>query len=148
MAAAKVDIVGVKALARDLKAMADKPSFQAVLSAAGFSAATATADIARSTLPSRSGALSGDVRVSRTKTGASVRMGRKKVPYAGWVEFGGRRSRPHASERVFVRNGRYLYEAARSQQSAAQDAFERYAQQALDAYDWSNTTTNADAINE
>ena len=47
-------------------------------------------------------------------------MGSKAVPWAGWVEFGGTRHRPWQSSREFVKDGRYLFPAARglAQQTA------------------------------
>jgi len=52
-------------------------------------------------------------------------MGRVSVPYAGWVEFGGTRHRPHDSSRPFVKGGRYLFPAA---QADAERAAQIYAE--------------------
>jgi hypothetical protein len=40
-------------------------------------------------------------------------MGSKAVPWAGWVEFGGTRHKPFTSSRPFVKDGRYMFPAAR-----------------------------------
>jgi hypothetical protein len=116
-AAAVVDVVGMKALRRDLNRLADDtkgPLYQAI-KAAGRKVAAPVADRARQSLPAgdrTTGRLQRNVRVSATRTGAAVRMGSKAVPYAGWVEFGGTRRAPHESSRPYIPTGRYLFPAA------------------------------------
>lgn len=119
-----VAIVGIKALTRDINKLADDqkgPLFKAIQQA-GKTAAEPVAAAARSALPHserpetashKPGRLAGTVRTAGTRTGASVRMGTKAVPWAGWVEFGGTRHRPFESSREFVKDGRYLFPAAR-----------------------------------
>lgn len=63
---------------------------------------------ARSRVPVRSGALRESIRPQSQQRYGQVVMGRAAVPYAGWIEFGGRR--PH--ERDFVKAGRYLFPVA------------------------------------
>ena len=93
------------------------------------------------------GALSGDVRTSGTKTGASVRVGRKTIPYAGWVDFGG--TRPDSSSRDYVPAGRYLFPAA---QALASKSAETYGQALERLFDdpsiWTNTTTDGSAVHD
>src|SRR5262252_5243677 len=118
-AAPVVGLVGLNALARDIRRLAEdqsSPLFEA-MKAAGRQAAGPVADRVRGTIPvtdntNHDGRLRDDIRVTATRTGAAVRMGRKTVPYAGWVEFGGTRKRPHTSSREFVKGGRYLFPAA------------------------------------
>lgn len=118
-----VAIVGIKALSRDINKLTDdvrSPLFKAI-QAAGRAAADPVAAATRSALPTSTrsnvpaaGQLAASVRTSGTRTGAAVRMGSARVPWAGWVEFGGTRHRPFESSRPFVKDGRYLFPAARS----------------------------------
>ena len=123
-----VDVVGLKALARDVNKLTDdqKGPLLKAMQSAGKTAAEPVAAATRSALPrsdrkTDAGRLRGSVRTSGTRTGASVRMGSKAVPWAGWVEFGGTRHRPFPSHRDYVKDGRYLFPAARglAERSAA-----------------------------
>ena len=60
----------------------------------------------RAKVPKRTGQFASTVRASKTKRAVLVRMGKAKVPYAGWLEFGGTRGRP------YVPGGRWLYPTA------------------------------------
>ncbi len=64
------------------------------------------ADKARARIPKRTGRLASSVRGSGTKTMASVRWGRKSVPYAGPIEFGG-----YPNGVPFVAKGKHVYPA-------------------------------------
>lgn len=67
---------------------------------------------ARARVPVRSGALRASIRVSSTQREARITMGSAKVPYAGWMEFGGTLAHPKRGteqRRPIVRRGRYLY---------------------------------------
>jgi hypothetical protein len=118
-----VAIVGVKALSKDINKLTDDvrgPLFKAI-QAAGKAAADPVAAATRSALPTSdrpnvpgAGQLAASVRTSGTRTGAAVRMGTKRVPWAGWVEFGGTRHKPFQSSRPFVKDGRYMFPSARS----------------------------------
>lgn len=66
----------------------------------------------RSSLPSRSGALASSVKAGSTQSSARIRIGNQRTPYAGWIEFGGKRStrgpsRSVDSSRPFFPAGRY-----------------------------------------
>ena len=61
---------------------------------------------------------------ARNRTGATIRMGRKAIPYAGWVEFGGTRRRPHITTREYIASGRYLFPAARMLQQSVGSIYE------------------------
>ena len=144
-----VTVAGMKALRRDLNKMSDDVSgpVYAAIKQAGREAAEPVAARARASLPHVTGALAGDVRVSGTKTGAAVRMGRVKIPYAWWIEFGG--SRPDHSSRPFVRDGRYLFPAA---VGLADQAAARYSE-ALDRIltsdqVWTNTTSDGGQVHD
>ena len=151
MAAAKdpvVAIVGIKALTRDINKLTDDergPLFKAI-QAAGKTAADPVAAATRSALPTSdrdtrdAGKLAGSVRSSGTRTGATVRMGSKAVPWAGWVEFGGKRRRPHLSQREFVKDGRYMFPAARG---LAERSEQLYSAAMSKVFDTSGVWTNS-----
>lgn len=146
---ATVTVVGAKALRRDLNRMATEvsgPVFNA-MKRAGYWAVQPIVGLTRSELPSDSGDLAGTVRASGTKTGASVRMGRKTVPYAGWIEFGG--SRPDGSERQYVKDGRYLFPAARGDAARAAEAYSRNLDQVFnESSTWTNSTATAGSVHD
>ena len=57
-------------------------------------------------MPSKTGRMRDSVRAARQKKRVLVRAGKAKVPYMGWMEFGGTRGRP------YIGQGRYLYPTA------------------------------------
>ena len=118
------EVVGLKALIRDINHLTkdeSSPLF-ARMKEAGYEAVKPIVPAARSPIPSsdrreskthKHGALAASVRASGLRSGAAVRMGSKsKVPYAGWMEFGGTRHAPHDSTREFIATGRYLWPSA------------------------------------
>jgi hypothetical protein len=149
-----VGIVGMAALRRDVNRMTDDVSgpLYAAIKRAGLQVAEPVAAAVRARLPSgprTTGRLQGDVRVGATRTGASVRMGRKTVPYAGWVEFGGTRKRPWPSERPFVKDGRYLFPAARDLSAQTAADYTAALQAVFDSPGvWTNTTTSPGAVHD
>lgn len=66
---------------------------------------------ARPLMPRRSGRLVGSLKAASGQREASVKLGGAKVPYAGWIEFGGRVGRDQSVVRRFVRGGRHVYPA-------------------------------------
>jgi hypothetical protein len=138
-----VGVIGLRALNRDLTRMcADNGELNRAFQAAGREAASPVATAARASFPQDTGTLSGDVRVTGTRSGATVRVGRASIRYAGWVEFGGRRRVPHESERPYVATGRYLFPAARNLSSAAATAYTSALTRALDSFGWSNPSNS------
>jgi len=137
--AAVAQVVGIRALARDLARMGEpgSPLLKAMVDA-GRKAAEPVASVTRGTLPRVSGRLAGDVRVSATKTGATVRMGRASVRYAGWVEFGGTRKVPHRSTRDYQPRGRYLFPAAVLGAPLAASLYTKAVTEAVEHYPWTN----------
>jgi hypothetical protein len=147
--APQVGIVGLNAFLRDMKRLSiDTSPLNPALRAAGRAAATPIAEVARSTIPRDSGDLSGDVRVTASRTGAAVRMGRSSIPYAGWVEFGGTRRAPRVSERDYNARGRYLFPAADNLSSQAARLYADALGPALDAFAWSNTTNDPGSVHD
>ena len=150
MAQPVVGIVGAKALRRDLGRLAtdvNGPMFNA-MKRAGYAAVQPVVGLTRSGLPTGGrGALAGTVRASGTKTGGAVRMGRPAVPYAGWVEFGGRR--PDGSARQYVASGRYLLPAARGDSSRAARAYSDALAKLFESTGiWTNTTANGGQVHD
>jgi hypothetical protein len=149
VAAPKVELVGLKALRRDISRLSTDVSgpFFRALKAAGLAAAEPVAAATRSAVPHDSGDLAATVRTSGTRTGGAVRMGRASVPYAGWVEFGG--VRPDGSERDYVAGGRYLFPAAAN---LAERAAREYARALEGVFDqsglWTNTGTDPRSVHD
>jgi hypothetical protein len=149
-----VGVIGLDALRRDLNRMATDvsgPLYQA-MKEAGRQAAEPVAMLTRSSLPRESrsndaGALLETVKATGTRTGAAVRMGSRAVPWAGWVEFGGKR--PDGSARQFVASGRYLFPAARQLAATAAEAYSQGIGRVLntDAV-WTNTTTDGSKVHD
>ena len=122
--APQVGIVGLKALTRDVKSRRPQPATVLALLRRGRWRPSRS-PTTRCSLPQASGRLAGDVRVTATRSGAAVRMGRGSLRYAGWVEFGGTRRVPHTSTRPYDTNGRYLFPAACQLQASVSVALHR-----------------------
>ena len=83
-------------------------------------------------VPRRTGRLVGSVHAALKQDGASVTMG-EGVPYAGFVEYGGR-GHPHSPQ------GNYLYPAALEAEPLLVDAAERAATEEIGAMSWPTPT--------
>lgn len=144
MATPEVGIVGVKALLRDLQ-QAGEPTGEliAALKQAGREAATPIAAAAQAAVPHVSGTLGGDIRVTASRTGAAVRMGRSSVPYAGPVEFGG-----YPGNRPYLPQGRYLFPAAGRLVMDAARIYTDALQAALAQMSWTNETTDPGSVHD
>lgn len=143
---AVVQIVGLAALRRDLNRMGKEKNspLYAILTAGARQAADPIAARVRASLPRRSGRLAGDVRISTTKTGASMRMGRKSIPYAGPVDFGG-----YPGERDYLPNGRYMFPAAHALASTARNTYSAAMDRVMNSSSvWTNTSTNPGSIHD
>jgi Bacteriophage HK97-gp10, putative tail-component len=135
-APAVVTVVGLKALRKDIDQLAkpDRGPLNDALKAAGRKAAEPVVEAARNAVPHDSGTLAGSVRLSATRTGARVRMGKQSVPYAGPVEFGG-----WPEGRAYVKDGRYLFPAAHRLGTVAERLYNTEIGRALDRFHWTNT---------
>lgn len=143
MAAPVVAVVGLKALEKDMIGLtADTRSrlYKAIV-AAGKEAVAPVAAATRSEIPHASGSLAGTVRSSGTRTGANVRYGSARSPYAGWVEFGGTRPQGPSdrSARPYTPRGRYLFPAA---EHLADKAARLYSDALGRVFDDASTWTN------
>lgn len=73
------------------------------------SAADLVASGAARRVPSRSGRARASLRAQSSQREAKVVGGSKKVPYYGWLDFGGRIGRKQGNRRPFLQAGRYVY---------------------------------------
>lgn len=82
------------------------------------------ADEAAQNVPVRTGALRSSIRPLSTQREGRVAMGyESRVPYAGWIEFGG--TLPSGPTRPFVKAGRYLFPVPEQHQGRIQKSMER-----------------------
>jgi hypothetical protein len=138
------EVVGIKALTKDLLRVADEHSGQLLpfLQAAAERAMAPIANAVRSSLPHRSGRLAASVRVARSRTGASVREG-DGLLYAGPVDFGG-----WPPGRPYLPNGRYLFPAAGNLSGQAERIYNQAVATALDHIQWTNETSSPEAVHD
>lgn len=84
-------------------------------------------DAATARVPKRTGRLAASIRPLSTQREGRVVMGTvKRVPYAGWIEFGGnkRNKGGNPSRRPFVKGGRFLFPAFRDRRVAVRAKLE------------------------
>lgn len=62
-------------------------------------------------VPRRTGKAAGALRAQSSQREAKVVGGSAKVPYYGWLDFGGRVGRKRSVSRPVVKSGRYMYPA-------------------------------------
>jgi hypothetical protein len=155
MAAPQVQVVGLRALNRDLQRLTDdRGPLNKLMAQAGRTAAEPVAAATRSALPQGdrpgelTGRLAGDVRVTASRSGASVRMGRSSIRYAGWVEFGGTRRTPHRSSRDYNPRGRYLFPNAVQLAARSARLYSDAVTRAFDNYPWTNTGTDPGGVHD
>ena len=149
-----IGIVGMKALRKDVANILDDdgPLNKAMI-AAGKAAVEPVAAATAAALPKvdvqgQSSRLVDTVRWSGTRTGASVRMGTRAVPWAGWVEFGGHRRLPHDSSRPFVPGGRYMFPAAERLKTSAAQLYSDGIAKVFASYGWTNETTDGAIVHD
>ena len=66
--------------------------------------------------------------------GQGIGMGNAEILYAGWIEFGGSRGRPHVPE------GRYLYPTLQDHQAAFITATEQAITASIETFPWTKPT--------
>jgi hypothetical protein len=155
MAQPDVTLQGVRAFMRDVvKLSGPNGQLTKAIQVAAREVAEPIAAATRSRLPQSdrrdaiTGQLAGDVRVTASRGGAAVRMGRAKIRYAGWIEFGGHRRAPHHSYREVVPIGRYLFPAAREVAPQTLNRFLAAASDALRTYPWTNQTDDPGGVHD
>lgn len=113
MAKFEVEVTGMKEVRRAVRQIEDKATQKGLareLKSEWKQAAEIVAVEAAKNAPSRSGALRKSVRGAATQTGASVKAGRARVPYAGAIEYGRRYPNGTKSQGQF-----YLWRAVKSE---------------------------------
>jgi len=117
-----IKITGLRDLQGALKSMDGETQKQlrVVLNTA---AETVAAGAARR-VPSKTGRAKASLRAASSQREARVMGGSKKVPYYGWLDFGGRIGRDKANRRPFVTGGRYMYPAYSANRDSITKALE------------------------
>lgn len=104
-----VKIEGLAEFNRNLKKLsADLPK---ALRLAHNEAAQLIVDYAKPRVPRKTGRAAGTIKARSTRTESRVSGGSKRVPWYGWLDFGGRVGRKRSVARPFIKEGRYLYPA-------------------------------------
>jgi hypothetical protein len=104
-----IAIAGLRELSRGLRRMDSE--FPKMLRLAANEAAQLVVDEAVPKIPRKTGAAAKSVKVASTRSAARVKAGSKRVPYFGFLEFGGRVGPRKSSKRPFIHEGRYLWPA-------------------------------------
>lgn len=99
MVAARVQVIGLKELRRDLR-RSERLEDLKELRDGLKRAADVVAQEAKSRVPSRSGAARGSIRATAGGNRAYVVGGKARVPYYGWLDFGSRTPRTGQSRSV------------------------------------------------
>lgn len=75
-------------------------------------------------VPRRTGRAAASYRAQSSQREGRVIAGGKKVPYVGWLEFGGRIGRDTATRRPFVQSGRYLWPTVSANRTTLEKALQ------------------------
>lgn len=120
-----IKITGLREFQRGLKQMdgESQKQLRVVLNQAANVVATGAAR----RVPRKTGRAAASLRAQSSQREARVVGGSKKVPYYGWLDFGGRIGRDKSQRRPFVQSGRYMYPAF----AANRDSIYKALQQAL-----------------
>lgn len=102
-----IKVAGLKDFQRALKQMDGESQKQ--LRVVLNQSATTVAQGAARRVPRRTGKAAASLRAMSSQREARVMGGSKKVPYYGWLDFGGRIGRDKSQRRPFVAGGRYMY---------------------------------------
>lgn len=117
-----IRVTGVAELARAFRKMdAELPK---ELKARFLKIAERVADVARNSLPERTGRARTSIKAKASPKGAGIAFGGSVAPYEPWLDFGGRVGRNRSIERERVSGGRYVYPAIASQKEETARAVE------------------------
>lgn len=83
--------------------------------------AEVVAAAARPLVPVRSGAAAASIKARSSQRGAALAVGGARVPYFGWLEWGGRTGRNKSTRRPFVPGGRTIYPSLRAKERETLD---------------------------
>lgn len=102
-----IKIQGLKEFQRALKEMdgESQKQLRVVLNDVARTVATGAAR----RVPRQTGRAAASLREQSSQREARVIGGSKKVPYYGWLDFGGRVGRDRTVRRPFIKAGRYMY---------------------------------------
>jgi hypothetical protein len=104
-----IHIEGLREFSLGLKRLDD--DMPKVLRLGLNSVAGVVVDTAQPRVASRSGRARRSVRAKSTRTAVRVAGGGKRVPYYGWLDYGGKVGRSRSVVRPFNKQGRYIYPA-------------------------------------
>lgn len=102
-----IRITGLRDLQAQLKALDGESQKQ--LRLVLNRAAEIVAAGARAKAPVRTGAYQSTIKVASSQREARVKAGSARVPYAGFLDFGGAVGRNKSVHRTFISQGRYVY---------------------------------------
>lgn len=76
-------------------------------------------------VPRRTGRAAASLRAQSSQREARVIGGSKKVPYYGWLDFGGRIGRDKSQRRPFIQAGRYLWPTVAANRQSLENALQK-----------------------
>lgn len=118
-----IEIKGLREFSRQLRKLDnDLPKGLRLI---GNDAANVVVDKARPLIPRLTGAAAGSLKAKSTRTAARVSAGGRKVPYYGWLDFGGRVGRHNSVSRPFMKEGRYIWKTFSEERTKVQDVMEK-----------------------
>jgi hypothetical protein len=124
MPVAAVRVEGIRELQRSLRQA--NASFPAELRKANKSAAEVVVAFALPKAPVKTGRLRKSIKAQAQQRGASVKGGTEvRVPYFGFIDFGGRVGIHGSVQREFIPEGRILYPALRQARPVFMRTYER-----------------------
>lgn len=122
----RIRVEGLKELSRTLRKLSDSKEFGKELRGANLKSAQVVASRAQSRAPVRSGRLRGSIRALAQQRGAQVKGGSKRVPYFGFIDFGGTirfRTSSRRITRPYIKGGRILYPALAEKRQEVNNIF-------------------------
>lgn len=102
-----IQVVGLKQFTKALKDM-DK-ELPKTLRLVNNAVANIVVEGAAPEIPSRSGRARRSLKARSTRTAVRIAAGGKRVPYYGWLDFGGSTGINRSVHRPFYKEGRYIY---------------------------------------
>lgn len=107
MAGPDIEVVGLRHFSKQLRTMdAELPK---QLRIANNAVAQIVVDGARPKVPTRKGRARKSIKAKSTRTAVRVSAGGKRVPYYGWLDFGGSTGIKRRVRRPFFEEGRFIY---------------------------------------
>lgn len=130
----RIEVEGLRETVRDLKKVGDD-TIPAKIREANLEAAEIVAADARNRAPVRTGALRGTIRATGQQSAGVVREGSSRVPYAGFIDYGGTITPKGAPVRREYRSGgRIVYPALQAKRNTIIEIYEKRLQEATRDY--------------